>query len=144
VTPDPFDPDKLVEEVSLMLPSRGAMMFYGPTRWSALELVEMVGRIAGGAPAARYGSRREGDPPMLFASFARAARLLGWRPTNSRIDFMVDCCEVKRSSFGRANTRSLMIEAYRNPVSPCICGAVRTPARRSLKRYGNRSRHVSG
>src|SRR5260370_37859180 len=90
VTPDPFDPDNLVEEVSLVRPSPGAMMFYGPTRWSVLELVEMVGRIAGRAPAVRYGSRREGDPSMLFSSFARHARELDWRPTNSRIDAMVD------------------------------------------------------
>lgn len=57
---------------------------------SVLELVEAVGRIAGSAPAVRYGPRREGDPPKLVASFAKAERELGWRPKNSTIDFIVE------------------------------------------------------
>lgn len=57
---------------------------------SVLELVETVGRIVGSAPAVRYGPRREGDPPKLVASFGKAARELGWRPTNSQIDFIVE------------------------------------------------------
>jgi UDP-arabinose 4-epimerase len=57
---------------------------------SVLELVEAVGRIAGAAPAVLYGSRREGDPPKLVASFEKAARELGWHPTNSQIDLIVE------------------------------------------------------
>lgn len=57
---------------------------------SVLELVETVGRIAASAPAVRFGPRREGDPPKLVASFAKAERELGWRATSSRIDFIVE------------------------------------------------------
>lgn len=57
---------------------------------SVLELVEAVARIAGAAPAVLYGSRREGDPPKLVASFEKAARELGWHPTNSQIDLIVE------------------------------------------------------
>jgi len=57
---------------------------------SVFELVETIGRIVGSPPAVQYGPRREGDPPRLIASFAKAAQELGWRPTNSQIDFIVE------------------------------------------------------
>jgi UDP-arabinose 4-epimerase len=69
---------------------------------SVLELVETVGRIAGTAPVVRYGARREGDPPRLVASFAKAARELGWRPTNSRIDFIIETALRWRDRRARA------------------------------------------
>lgn len=57
---------------------------------SVLELVETVGRIAGSAPAVHYGPRREGDPPVLIASYAKAERELGWQPQYSQIDFIIE------------------------------------------------------
>jgi UDP-arabinose 4-epimerase len=69
---------------------------------SVLELVETVGRIAGTAPVVRYGVRREGDPPKLVASFAKAERELGWRPTNSGIDFIIETALRWRDRRARA------------------------------------------
>lgn len=56
---------------------------------SVLELLAAVGRVAGQAPAVRNGPRREGDPPVLVAAFAKAERELGWRPRQSEIDFII-------------------------------------------------------
>lgn len=57
---------------------------------SVLELIETVRRAAGSAPVIRLGARREGDPPILVASYAKAERELGWRPQRSEIDFVVE------------------------------------------------------
>ncbi|MDF0516834.1 UDP-glucose 4-epimerase GalE [Bradyrhizobium yuanmingense] len=57
---------------------------------SVLELIGTVARVTGTAPAVRYGPRREGDPPELVASFAKAAAELGWQPTHSEIGFIVE------------------------------------------------------
>jgi UDP-arabinose 4-epimerase len=57
---------------------------------SVLELLAAVGRVAGTAPAVRHGQRREGDPAVLVASYAKAERELGWRPVQSDIDFIID------------------------------------------------------
>lgn len=57
---------------------------------SVLELINAVGRAAGSNPVLRHGSRREGDPPTLVASYAKAECELGWRPLYSQIDFVVE------------------------------------------------------
>lgn len=57
---------------------------------SVLELIEAVRRVAKSEPAVRLGPRREGDPPRLVASYAKAERELGWRPRQSQIDFIID------------------------------------------------------
>ncbi|MBH5368987.1 UDP-glucose 4-epimerase GalE [Bradyrhizobium glycinis] len=57
---------------------------------SVLELVETVKRIAGRDPAIRLGPRREGDPPVLVASYTKAERELGWKPQHSQIDFILE------------------------------------------------------
>lgn len=56
---------------------------------SVLELVEAVARVAQKQPAVRYGSRREGDASVLVASFAKAERELGWKPSSSQVDFII-------------------------------------------------------
>ena len=56
---------------------------------SVLELVDAVGRAAGGPVALRHGPRRPGDPACLVASYEKAERELGWRPRCSDIDFIV-------------------------------------------------------
>lgn len=57
---------------------------------SVLELLQAVKRIAKQDPAVHYGARREGDPPKLVASFAKAERELGWKPQHSEIEFIIE------------------------------------------------------
>lgn len=57
---------------------------------SVLELLHAVKRVAKKDPAVRHGPRREGDPPKLVASFAKAERELGWKPQHSEIEFIVE------------------------------------------------------
>jgi UDP-arabinose 4-epimerase len=57
---------------------------------SVLELIEAVSRVAGNDPVVCHGPRRQGDPPKLVASFAKAERELGWRPLQSLIDFILE------------------------------------------------------
>lgn len=56
---------------------------------SVLELLAAVERATGRAPAFRNGARRDGDPPILVAAFAKAERELGWRPEKSDMDFII-------------------------------------------------------
>lgn len=60
------------------------------TGTSVFELVEAVKRVMGNDPVIRLGGRREGDPPVLLASYAKAERELGWSPQLSQIDFIVE------------------------------------------------------
>jgi UDP-arabinose 4-epimerase len=57
---------------------------------SVLELIQAVKRVTKIDPVVRRGGRREGDPPKLVASFAKAERELGWTPRQSQIDFIVE------------------------------------------------------
>lgn len=57
---------------------------------SVLELIDAVRRTAGSDPVVRFGARREGDPPILIASYTKAECELGWRPQHSQIDFIVE------------------------------------------------------
>lgn len=57
---------------------------------SVLKLIGAVKRAVGTEPMTRLGPRREGDPPVLVASYAKAERELGWRPQHSRIDFIIE------------------------------------------------------
>jgi UDP-arabinose 4-epimerase len=57
---------------------------------SVLELLQAVKRVAKKDPAVRHGPRREGDPPKLVASFAKAERELGWKPQHSEIEFIIE------------------------------------------------------
>jgi UDP-arabinose 4-epimerase len=65
---------------------------------SVLELIEAVKRVAKNDPVVRRGPRRQGDPPVLVASFAKAERELGWRPRHSQIDFIVETALKWRDS----------------------------------------------
>jgi UDP-arabinose 4-epimerase len=55
-----------------------------------LELIQAVKRVAKNDPVVRSGPRRQGDPPKLVASFAKAERELGWKPRQSQIDFIIE------------------------------------------------------
>jgi UDP-arabinose 4-epimerase len=57
---------------------------------SVFELIQAVKRVSKNDPMVRRGPRREGDPPKLVASFAKAERELGWRPQQSQIDFIIE------------------------------------------------------
>jgi UDP-arabinose 4-epimerase len=54
------------------------------------ELVDAVARACGRELPVSYGPRRPGDPPALVASAAKAQRELGWVPTQSGMDRIVD------------------------------------------------------
>jgi UDP-arabinose 4-epimerase len=57
---------------------------------TVLEIAEAVGRACGRNLPLRVGPRRPGDPPILVASAEKARRELGWSPTDSTIDFIVE------------------------------------------------------
>jgi UDP-glucose-4-epimerase GalE len=48
---------------------------------SVAELLEMVKDVTGNAVPHTYADARPGDPPILYASPARAADVLGWKAT---------------------------------------------------------------
>jgi UDP-glucose-4-epimerase GalE len=51
--------------------------------YSVLEVIAAAERVTAKAIKIEYAARRPGDPPVLVGSAARAAELLGWRPTRS-------------------------------------------------------------
>lgn len=57
---------------------------------TVFEIAEAVGRACERKPMLRVGPRRPGDPPTLVASAEKARRELGWSPTDSTIDFIVE------------------------------------------------------
>jgi UDP-glucose 4-epimerase len=59
------------------------------TGFSVREVVKAAESVVGRAAPVVEGARRTGDPPELVASTARAAELLGWRPTRSSLEDMI-------------------------------------------------------
>jgi UDP-glucose 4-epimerase len=57
--------------------------------FSVREVVSTAERIVGRPLPHRIGPRRAGDPPVLVASNARAAELLGWRPERGTLEEMI-------------------------------------------------------
>ena len=53
---------------------------------SVAELADAVSRVAGKEVPRIIADRRPGDPPSLVASADKAARILGWQPTQSDLD----------------------------------------------------------
>lgn len=58
--------------------------------YSVLEVVEAVRRVTGREVPIRYGSRRPGDPAVLFADASKIQRELGWRPRYTSIEPIVE------------------------------------------------------
>ncbi len=56
---------------------------------SVREVIAAVERVGGRPVRHRYGPAREGDPPVLVASAAKARAVLGWSPQRSAIDTIV-------------------------------------------------------
>ncbi len=54
------------------------------------EIADAVERVSGRPLMRRMGPRRPGDPPALVAAAQRADRELGWRPTQSSIERIVE------------------------------------------------------
>jgi len=54
------------------------------------ELIDAVARISGSTPRVAYGPPRPGDPPVLVAAHDKAGRELGWEPTQSSIERIVE------------------------------------------------------
>ena len=53
------------------------------------EVIAAAESVVGRAIPFAIGPRREGDPPVLVASSARAAEVLGWRPARPTLAEMV-------------------------------------------------------
>ncbi len=57
--------------------------------FSVREVVDMVSRVTGSLPPTTRAPRRPGDPAILVASSARAAKRLGYRPSIPRLEDIV-------------------------------------------------------
>lgn len=57
--------------------------------FSVLEVIDAARSVVGASVPTELGARRAGDPPVLVASNARAARVLGWRPARGTLEEMI-------------------------------------------------------
>ena len=58
--------------------------------FSVREVIDEVGRVSGRAVPIERAPRREGDPAVLFASSARIAAELGWRPDYPELPAIIE------------------------------------------------------
>ena len=58
--------------------------------YSVLEVIRTAESVLGRPVPHAIGSRRPGDPPVLVASNARAAEVLGWRPRADSLAQMIE------------------------------------------------------
>ena len=56
---------------------------------SVLEMLHMTEKILGRPIAHRFAPRRPGDPAILIANADKAAAVLGWHPTHSDLDNII-------------------------------------------------------
>jgi UDP-glucose 4-epimerase len=71
------------------------------------EVVAAVERCGGTSLTRVVVGRRAGDPPVLVAGAEKAREVLGWRPTCSDIDHIVQTSwrwHVQDADWGRAGT----------------------------------------
>jgi UDP-glucose 4-epimerase len=54
------------------------------------EVIDATARVTNREVRAAHGERRPGDPPALVASSARAREVLGWSPSRSSLDTIID------------------------------------------------------
>jgi UDP-glucose-4-epimerase GalE len=57
---------------------------------SVLEILEAVRKVTGKPLDVKIGPRRPGDPPALFARADRAEQELGWKPSRTDIETIVE------------------------------------------------------
>ncbi len=65
------------------------------------DVIAAVERVSGRRVPWTAGPRREGDPAVLFASSARIRRDLGWMPSISSLDDIVQTAWRWRSTHPR-------------------------------------------
>ncbi|MDT4967186.1 MAG: UDP-glucose 4-epimerase [Acidobacteriota bacterium] len=58
--------------------------------FSVLEVVETAQRVTQRPVNAVFGPRRAGDPPALVARAEKAQQVLGWRPTHTTLEGIID------------------------------------------------------
>jgi UDP-glucose 4-epimerase len=54
------------------------------------EVIDCARRVTGRTIPIEIGPRREGDPPVLVATSAKAMRELGWKPKRERLDVIIE------------------------------------------------------
>ena len=69
------------------------------TGTSVREVLDAVGRVAGIPVPTVEGARRDGDPPVLVARPDRARRDLGWIPTHSGLECIVEDAVAYEAGF---------------------------------------------
>ena len=57
--------------------------------YSVNEVIEAAKRVTGAEIAVRYGQRRAGDPPTLYADASKIGRELGWSARHTEIETIV-------------------------------------------------------
>lgn len=57
--------------------------------FSVKEIIDAARTVTGKEIPAKLGERRAGDPSVLIASSAKAGRLLGWQPTRTSIETII-------------------------------------------------------
>ena len=58
--------------------------------FSVREIIDTIHKVIDKPVPYRMSARRPGDPPKLLADSALAAKLLGWTPQHSSIDFIIE------------------------------------------------------
>lgn len=75
--------------------------------YSVLDIVAAMRRVLNKPNfSPGFAPRREGDPAILVASYAKAEKVLGWRPLRSLDNTIADAAAWHRSSFYRDALRS--------------------------------------
>jgi len=69
--------------------------------FSVLEILNAAQTVVGRPVPHRTGRRRAGDPPVLVASNARAAEVLGWHPCHSSLPEMIGSAWAWRQAHPR-------------------------------------------
>lgn len=69
----------------------GGMIFnVGTSRgFSVMEVIDMAQKVTGVEIPVVYGERRHGDPPRLVADAEKIKKVLGWKPLNSSLEFII-------------------------------------------------------
>ena len=62
----------------------------GGEGYSVQQVIDCAKRVTGRTIPVKMGPRRPGDPAVLIASSARIMRELGWKPTQQRLDAIVE------------------------------------------------------
>lgn len=66
--------------------------------YSVRQVLHGAERVIGRSVPHGYAGRREGDPPVLVASIARARSILGWEPTRSTLEEMIGSAWAERQA----------------------------------------------